>query len=62
MKVYKLVKKLETEGWFLCRIRGSHRQFKNPNRKELITIPGKLSRDLPLGTLHSIFKKARFHS
>lgn len=60
MKVSKIVKKLENEGWFLCRITGSHRQFKNPNRKELITIPGKLSKDVPVGTLHNIFKKARF--
>lgn len=62
MKVCKLVKKLENEGWLLCRITGSHRQFKHPNRKELITIPGKLSQQLPLGTLHNIFKKARFHN
>jgi predicted RNA binding protein YcfA (HicA-like mRNA interferase family) len=58
MKVCTVVKKLEDDGWFLCRITGSHRHYKHPNRKELVTIPGKLSKDVPLGTLHNIFKKA----
>lgn len=62
MKVCKVMKKLEKSGWFLSRIRGSHRQFKHPNKNELVTIPGKLSKDIPLGTLHSIFKKAQFHA
>ena len=61
MKVKKLAQKLESEGWFLSRIRGSHRQFKHPNRKDLVTLSGKLSGDVPLGTLHNIFKKARFY-
>lgn len=62
MKVRRVMKKLELEGWFLSRIKGSHRQFKHPNRKELVTVPGKLSKDIPLGTLHSIFKKAQFRA
>jgi predicted RNA binding protein YcfA (HicA-like mRNA interferase family) len=48
MKVCTIVKKLENEGWVLCRITGSHRHYKHPNREELVTIPGKLSRDIPL--------------
>lgn len=61
MKVIEVARKLEQQGWFLSRIRGSHRQFKHPNRRELVTLPGKLSGDVPLGTLHSIFKQARFY-
>jgi predicted RNA binding protein YcfA (HicA-like mRNA interferase family) len=60
MKVKKVAKKLKRAGWFLSRTRGSHRQFKHPNCNELVTLSGKLSGDVPLGTLHSIFKKARF--
>lgn len=60
MKVCKVIKKLEDEGWFLSRIRGSHRQFKNPITRGLVTLPGKLSKDVPVGTLHNIFKKAGF--
>lgn len=61
MKVIEVARKLEQQGWFLSRIRGSHRQFKHPNRKELVTLSGKLSRDVPLGTLQNIFKQARFY-
>ena len=61
MKVKKVAKKLEKLGWFLSRTRGSHRQFKHPNCNELVTLSGKLSSDVPLGTLHSIFKKAQFY-
>lgn len=53
------MKKLENEGWFLSRIRGSHRQFKHPNKNELVTIPGKRSDDIAIGTLHRIKKLAR---
>jgi predicted RNA binding protein YcfA (HicA-like mRNA interferase family) len=61
MKVIEVARKLEQQGWFLSRIRGSHRQFKHPNRRELVTLSGKLSGDVPSGTLHNIFKKARFY-
>ncbi|HEY9782082.1 MAG TPA: type II toxin-antitoxin system HicA family toxin [Leptolyngbyaceae cyanobacterium] len=61
MKVIEVARKLEQQGWFLSRIRGSHRQFKHTNRRELVTLPGKLSGDVPSGTLHNIFKKARFY-
>lgn len=53
------MKKLENEGWFLSRIRGSHRQFKHPTISALVTIPGKRSDDIATGTLHRIKKLAR---
>jgi predicted RNA binding protein YcfA (HicA-like mRNA interferase family) len=57
MKVCNAIKKLETEGWFLSRIKGSHRQFKHSANPKLVTLPGKLSKDIPTGTLRDIFKK-----
>lgn len=57
MKVCNVIKKLETEGWFLARIKGSHRHFKHPSNPKLVTLPGKQSADLAVGTLHNIFKK-----
>lgn len=59
MKVCIVMKRLENEGWFLSRTRGSHRQFKHPTFPELVTVTGKSSRDLPIGTLHKIKKLAR---
>jgi predicted RNA binding protein YcfA (HicA-like mRNA interferase family) len=49
---------IELDGWFLSRTRGSHRQYKHPTKRGLVTVPGKLSDDLAPGTLNSIFKQA----
>ena len=49
---------IESDGWYLARTRGSHRQYKHPTKLGLITIAGKSSDDLAPGTLNSIFKQA----
>jgi len=58
MKVKALLKILEKEGWYLARTKGSHRQFKHPNKSGLVTVPGKLSDELAPGTLASILKQS----
>ncbi len=58
MKIRELIKLLESNGWKLVRIRGSHRQFKNPYKSGTVTVAGKPSADIPPGTLASIFKQA----
>jgi predicted RNA binding protein YcfA (HicA-like mRNA interferase family) len=58
MKVREALKILEQDGWYLSRTRGSHRQYKHPTKKGLVTIAGHLSDDLSKGTLNSILKQA----
>lgn len=58
MKVKELLKMLEADGWFLSRTRGSHRQFKHPEKPGTVTIAGKLSADVPKGTLSAILKQS----
>jgi predicted RNA binding protein YcfA (HicA-like mRNA interferase family) len=58
MKVKAVLKILEKEGWYLARTKGSHRQFKHPNKSGLVTVPGKLSDGLAPGTLASILKQS----
>lgn len=58
MKVRDIIKLIEQDGWYLARTRGSHRQYKHPNKLGLVTVPGKLSDDLASGTLDSILKQA----
>ncbi len=58
MKVREIIKIIELDGWFMVRMRGSHRQFKHKNRKGLITIAGHLKSELAKGTLNSILKQA----
>ena len=57
-KVKEIIRLIEADGWMLSRIRGSHRQHKNPAKPGLVTVPGKLSDDLAPGTLDSILKQA----
>ncbi|MBA3061475.1 MAG: type II toxin-antitoxin system HicA family toxin, partial [Atribacteria sp.] len=33
---------MKKDGWYLVRIKGSHRQYKHPNKKGLVTISGHL--------------------
>jgi predicted RNA binding protein YcfA (HicA-like mRNA interferase family) len=59
MKVKKILRMLENDGWYIARTRGSHRQLKHPIKAGLVTVAGKLSDDLAHGTEKSIFKQAR---
>jgi predicted RNA binding protein YcfA (HicA-like mRNA interferase family) len=52
-----VIKKLEQEGWILSRVRGSHHQFKHPNKSGLVTVKHP-DRDIPVGTLRSIQRQA----
>lgn len=58
MKVRDIIKLIEQDGWYLARTRGSHRQYKHPTKSGLVTVPGKPSDDLAVGTLNSILKQA----
>ena len=59
MKVKEIIKIIEKDGWYLVRTRGSHRQYKHDVKKGLVTVPGKLSDDLAIGTQNSILKQAK---
>jgi predicted RNA binding protein YcfA (HicA-like mRNA interferase family) len=41
-----------------CIKKGSHRQYKHPEKKGRVTIAGHPGDDLALGTLNSVFKQA----
>ena len=58
MKVSEVLRQLQDDGWFLVATRGSHRQYKHPSKSGRVTVPGKPSDDLALGTLNSILKQA----
>jgi predicted RNA binding protein YcfA (HicA-like mRNA interferase family) len=59
MKVSEIIKLIEADGWVLHRTKGSHRQFRHPSKPGTVTIAGKLSKDVPRGTMNSIRKQAR---
>lgn len=48
---------LKNDGWFLDRVRGSHHQFKHPNKKGVVTVQHPV-KDLSGFVANSIFKQA----
>jgi predicted RNA binding protein YcfA (HicA-like mRNA interferase family) len=58
LKVRHVIRLLERDGWVLVRTRGSHRQYKHPEKPGLITLAGKPSDELAPGTLNSVLKQA----
>jgi predicted RNA binding protein YcfA (HicA-like mRNA interferase family) len=61
MKYRELSKMLEKDGWFLVSTTGSHQQYKHPSKQGRVTVAGKGSKDVPLGTLKSILRQAGLH-
>ncbi len=59
MKVRKVIKMLESDGWYIVASKGSHRQYKHPTKQGRVTIAGNFSHDLAPGTLNSILKQAK---
>lgn len=59
MKVREVIKRLEADGWYLDRTKGSHRQFKHPDKPGTVTVSGKPNVDVPIGTLKNIWRQAR---
>lgn len=54
-----VVRRLEADGWYLDRTRGSHLQFKHSVKQGMVTVPGKLSKDVAPSTLNNIWKQAQ---
>lgn len=59
MKVREVIKMLEDDGWYLATTKGSHRQFKHPEKAETVTVSGNLGVDMPIGTLKSVWRQAQ---
>ncbi|MEJ8474431.1 type II toxin-antitoxin system HicA family toxin [Roseibium algae] len=51
----KILKKLEKDGFELVKVVGSHHKFKKGNL--IVTVPHP-KKDLPLGTVRSIYRQA----
>ena len=60
MRIREIIKLIESDGWYLDRQKGSHRQYRHPEKKGIVTISvHKLSDDIAPGTLGSILKQAK---
>jgi len=59
MKIKKVIKAIEADGWYLVRTKGSHRQYKHPTKPGKATIAGKASKDVDPGILSSISRQTQ---
>jgi predicted RNA binding protein YcfA (HicA-like mRNA interferase family) len=57
-KVQELISRLEADGWYQVRQKGSHRQYHHASKGGTVTVAGKPSVEVPPGTLNSILKQA----
>lgn len=58
MKVREIIRRIEADGWYLDRVRGSHRQYKHSTKRGVVTIAGKEGDEVAPGTLRSVFRQA----
>ncbi|MBI5330693.1 MAG: type II toxin-antitoxin system HicA family toxin [Betaproteobacteria bacterium] len=58
VKIKDLLDMLRNDGWEQVAMRGSHRQFKHPNKPGRVTVAGKPGDDVAPGTYNSILKQA----
>ena len=58
MNVREVLRMLERDGWRQVSQRGSHRQLRHPVKPGRVTVAGKPSQDLAVGTLGSILRQA----
>ncbi len=60
MKVRDLLRRMESDGWYLAQQRGSHRQMKHPDKPQTVTVPGAPNDDFNPKTLQSFLKQAGY--
>lgn len=52
-----IIDRLNSEGWILVNVRGSHHNYRHPDHQGRVTVPHP-KKDLPKGTVRSIFRQA----
>jgi predicted RNA binding protein YcfA (HicA-like mRNA interferase family) len=62
MKFRDMIKLLKEDGWYLVRSKGSHQQYRHPEKPGLVTVAGRGSDDIGRRTLKSILKQAGLDS
>lgn len=58
--VREAIKRIEADGWYFVRQRGSHRQYQHPTKPGVVTVPGgRPHKDLHPKTYRSILSQAK---
>ncbi len=59
MKVRDVIRMVERDGWYLVRMRGSHRQYKHSDKRGKVTVSGHPREEMAPGTFNNILKQAQ---
>lgn len=59
MKYKEVTKVVETDGWYVVRQAGSHKQYHHLTKKGTVTIAGHPNDDVPPKTLKRIYQQAQ---
>ena len=57
MTSHEIIDRLQEDGWYHVATRGSHKQYKHPEKTGRVTVPHP-KKDLPIGTVKSILRQA----
>jgi predicted RNA binding protein YcfA (HicA-like mRNA interferase family) len=58
LKIKKIIRLVEKDGWYLVRTTGSHRHYKHPVKKGIVTIAGHPDIEMAKKTLNCVLKQA----
>jgi predicted RNA binding protein YcfA (HicA-like mRNA interferase family) len=58
VKIRDSIRVLESDGWLLARTRRSHRQYKHPTKRGVVTVAGHENDDIAKRALNSVLKQA----
>lgn len=58
MTVREILRIIEDDGWIMVAQKGSHRQYKHPEKTGRVTVAGHPKDDIAPGTLNSILRQA----
>ena len=58
MTVREVLRIIEDDGWIMVAQKGSHRQYKHPDKPGRVTVAGHPKDDVAPGTLNSILRQS----
>ncbi|MBM3997254.1 MAG: addiction module toxin, HicA family [Planctomycetes bacterium] len=58
MKVRKIIKLIEADGWYRIKAKSGHRQYIHPFKPGRVPLPGQMNEELDPKTQKSILKQA----
>jgi predicted RNA binding protein YcfA (HicA-like mRNA interferase family) len=58
MKVRAIIRLIEADGWYRIKAKGGHRQYKHPEKRGRVTVPGQMNEELDKKTEKSVLRQA----